>query len=58
MQQILVDIVVLLAVAFVARMIYRNVTASRRAKQEAACPGCGACAASQNGTPVDPSATK
>jgi len=47
MQQIIVNIVALLAALFVARMVYRSVTASRRAKQEAACSGCGTCEAAE-----------
>lgn len=44
MQQIVVDVIALAAVLFLARMIYRSFTASRRSKQ-AACNGCGTCEA-------------
>lgn len=47
MQQIIVDLVVVAAVLFLARGIYRSITSSRRAKTPA-CGGCGTCEAARN----------
>jgi len=53
MQQILVDLIALVAVFFLARMFYRSAIASRRNK-EAACNGCGTCDAVRKETmPTD-----
>ena len=49
MQQILVNLIALIAVLFLARMIYRGFTASRRNKQ-AVCNGCGTCDSAQSKT--------
>ncbi len=50
MQQILVDVIALAAVLFLARLIYRSFTASRRSKQ-AACNGCDTCDAARKEAP-------
>jgi hypothetical protein len=51
MQQILVDVIALVAVLFLVRLLYRSFTASRRSKQ-AACNGCGTCDAARKDVPA------
>jgi hypothetical protein len=53
MQQIVVDLIVVTAALFLARMIYRNFVVARREKS-AGCPGCGSCEEAKKNSAVAP----
>ena len=53
MQDIIVDLIVLAAVLFLARWLYKNLIAHRK---RPTCGTCGSCAPDQEARPLDTSA--